>query len=153
MLKRIGKLFGSKPSTGVTVEEKSLGSAVVKSGEHEISIVLTYPDFPDPKPLPPIVLDAPACPYCGVIQEPPPTRRKKCRDCKETIFTWTNRETRRKYLVTQKECNQIRRNEWDAQWKALNLQVAEGSKSGDLQMIKVAHFSQALMLFEKGQRP
>jgi hypothetical protein len=151
MLRKIGKLFGGKPSDQITVEDKGLGNVVLKSGKHELSVSLTYPEFPDRQPLPPIVLDAPACPYCGVIQEPPPTRRKKCRDCKETIFTWTNQETRRKFLVTEKEYNHIRQEEWDAEWKRLHNLVKEGKRSSDWQGIKIAHFSQALMLFNKGR--
>ena len=56
-----------------------------------------------PAPLPPITLSSPACPYCGVIQEPPPTRRRNCRDCGETIHVRTDREERKKYLLTAEE--------------------------------------------------
>ena len=68
-----------------------------------MSVSPPYPGFPKHEPLPPIVLDNAACPYCGVVQDPPPTRRKKCQDCKETIYTWTDQESRRKYLLTQQE--------------------------------------------------
>ena len=46
-------------------------------------------------PLPPITLSSPACPYCGVIQEPPPMRRRKCRDCGQIIHVRTDREERK----------------------------------------------------------
>ena len=58
-----------------------------------------------------IELVSPACPYCGVIQDPPPKRRKKCRDCGETIHTRTDRIERKKHLLTADEAER-RKREW-----------------------------------------
>ena len=150
MLRRIRQMLGGKPTKHVVIEEKAPGQVTIKSPGVDLSVSLPYPSFPKQEPPPPIVLDSPACPYCGVIQDPPPTRRKKCRDCKETIHTWTNQETRRKYLLTLKDRDRIRREEWDAEWKVLNSQVIEGVSSGDWHSVKMAYFRQALMLFQKG---
>ena len=137
----------------IVVEEVAPGQVSVRGPDVELSVSLPRPEFsiPKPHPSPPIVLDSAACPYCGVIQEPPPTRRKRCRDCKETIFTWTDQESRRKFLLTREDHSRIQQEEWDAEWKALNYQVIEGSRTGDWHKAKMAHFRQALMLFQKGR--
>ncbi len=145
-------MLGVKTAPAV-VEEAAPGQVSVKGPGVELSVSLPQPEFPIPKthPSPPIVLDSAACPYCGVIQEPPPARRKRCRDCQETIFTWTDHESRRRFLVTREHHSRIRQEEWDAEWKALNSQVIEGSRAGDWHRVKTAHFRQALMLFQKGR--
>ena len=151
MLRRIRKMLGGNPAKSVVIEERAPGQVAIKGLGVDLSVSLPYPDFPRQEPLPTIVLDSPACPYCGVIQDPPPTRRKKCRDCKEIIHTWTDQDARRKYLLTQKDHDRIRLEEWDTEWKALNSQVIEGVSSGDWHNVKMAHFRQALMLFHKGR--
>ena len=145
-------------------------------GKPQVHERASAPPITDKKPqpfrrgsLPPITLDSPVCPYCGVIQNPPPSRRRKCRDCGEVIHARTDRKNRRKYLLTaeqavqrdeeeaerkaaeQAEAERLRRKEWDAQWKALNLQVIEASRAGDWHAIQMAHFQQALMLFDRGR--
>ena len=73
------------------------------------SKVTTFADLPQRSG--PIELVSPACPYCGVIQDPPPQRRKKCRDCGETIHTRTDRIEGKKYLLTADEAAR-REQEW-----------------------------------------
>ena len=98
----------------------------------------------------PIVLDSAACPYCGVVQEPPPTRRKRCQACKQTIYTWTDQGSRRKHLVTEEEYTRVRQEAWDAEWESLSGRVINGIDSGDWHQVKMAYFQQALMLFGEG---
>lgn len=152
MLRKISRMFQPKPRP-IEIEEKGVGDVVVRFGAEEISVTLPYPDFSNPTPTPrtPITLVTPACPYCGVIQDPPPTRRRKCRDCKETIYTWTDQETRKKHLLTAKQHAQRQQEARDAEWADLNQRVIEGSRSEDWHTVKMAHFRQALMLFEQGR--
>ena len=74
----------------------------------------TFSDLPDAAG--PIRLDSSACPHCGAVQDPPPQRRKKCRDCKGTIHIWTDREARRKYLLTEDQRQQRERERGNRQW-------------------------------------
>ena len=150
MLNRLRRMLGGRPPQ-VPSEEQAPGKLPVKGSDVDVSVSLPSPDFPKHEQLPPIVLDNAACPYCGVVQEPPPTRRKRCRDCKETIYTWTDQETRRKYLLTRQEHVRISQREWDAEWKALNAEVIDGNRTGDWHTVQMAYFQQALMLFKKGR--
>ncbi len=151
MFRKLRQKLSGKPTTEIVIEEKAPGQVSVKGPGVNLSVSLTYPDFSNPEPLPPIVLDSAACPYCGTVQDPAPTRRKKCQDCKETIYTWTDKEARLKYLVTNKDHTRIMRKEWDTEWTFLNSQVLGGIRSGDWHQVKMAHFKQALMLFKKGR--
>lgn len=47
--------------------------------------------------------DAPpsACPYCGVVIDPPPARSRKCPDCRERIVVRTRRSDGAKVLLTE----------------------------------------------------
>ena len=111
-----------------------------------------------PAPLPPITLSSPACPYCGVIQEPPPARRRKCRDCGETIHVRTDREERKKYLLTAEEAERRsgndarqareRRNE---EWRRLSQQVQVAMQAGDWKSLQAAYQQQAHILFVEGR--
>ena len=150
MLGRLKRFLVGKPAK-LSIDEQAAGQLSMKIRDVEISVSMSYPDFPKHERLPPIVLDNAACPYCGVVQEPPPTRRKKCRDCKETIFTWTDQESRRKHLLTQQEHARITQQEWDTEWKSLNAQIVDGSRTGDWHTVKMAHFKQGLMLFDKAR--
>ena len=150
MFERLKRMLGGK-SARIVIEEREPGQLSVKGPDVELSVSLPYPEIPKHEPLPPIVLDNAACPYCGVLQEPPPTHRKRCRDCKETIYTWTDQVARRKYLLTQQEHARIIQQEWDAEWESLNSQIVDGSSAGDWHTVKMAHFRQALMLFGKGR--
>ena len=42
-----------------------------------------------------------ACPYCGVILDPPPQRNRKCPACKESIIVRTRRADGAKVLLTE----------------------------------------------------
>ena len=87
-------------------------------------------EAPAPKPrrsLPSITLDDPACPYCGAVQDPPPQRRRKCRDCGETIHTRTDQETRKRYLITATEADRLHRQQREERWKE---QGSRGRVSG-----------------------
>ena len=127
------------------------GSRQDKSADIELSFSWspeTEIKEPPPRPpLPPITLADAACPYCGVIQELPPQRRKKCRDCGEVIFPKTDHATRIRYLLTRSDANEWDRKEKDDEWKSLNRQVVEAYGKGDFHTAKMAHFRLALMLF------
>ena len=105
----------------------------------------------EPNPLPPITLESTACPYCGEIQEPPPQRRKKCNDCGQVIHTWTDREARKKYLLTEQETRAQELNRRDTRWKELSEQVRVASQAGDLQALRLAYYEQAEILFVEGR--
>ena len=147
------RLFTKKPPE-LEIDELGPGNLVVRAGGHEISASLPTldlaPDSQDYEPLPPITLDNPACPYCGVIQDPPPKRRKKCRDCGERIHTWTDYETRVKYLLTAKQDEQRKRRERDERWAELNRQTLKAYRTGDFHSAQMAHFEKALILFDRG---
>ena len=104
-----------------------------------------------PGPLPPITLSNPACPYCGVIQEPPPARRRKCRDCRQTIHVRTDREERKKYLLTAEEDARLARERRNEEWKRLSELVRVAMQAGDLQSLKSAYQQQANILFVEGR--
>ena len=101
--------------------------------------------------LPPTILSSSACPYCGVIQDPPPQRRKKCKDCGEVIHTWTDREARKKYLMTEQEAKAQERSRRDARWKELSEQVRIASQAGDSEALRLAYDEQSLILFAEGR--
>ena len=117
--------------------------------EVEITGTLHPMEFTPPPQLPPITLVSPACPYCGVIQNPPPQRRKKCRDCGQVIHPWTDRDIRIKYLLTAAEHKLEKRRERDTKWSDLNNSVLDGLKSGDWHKVMFAYFQQAGMLFDE----
>lgn len=41
-----------------------------------------------------------ACPYCGIVLDPPPTRSRKCPECGDKIVVRTDRETGEKLYLT-----------------------------------------------------
>lgn len=153
MLRRLRQALGMQiQPEGIEVKEVGFGQVKIKGDGIEIDVALPAVDFTDiePPPLKPIVLDNPACPYCGVIQAPPPSRRRKCRDCKETILTWTNQEERVKYLLTGKDYEARKRAERDNRWAYLNQQILDASKKNDWHAVKVAKYEQSLMMFDRG---
>ena len=99
----------------------------------------------------PIVLVSPACPYCGVIQEPPPQRRRKCKDCDQIIHTRTDRLERKRYLLTEKQAEQAERERRDARWKELSQQVQDAMRCSDWQSLRHAYYEQASILFAEGR--
>ena len=101
--------------------------------------------------LPPIELVSDACPYCGIIQEPPPTRRKKCADCGGTIYTYTDRESRKKHLLTKRDYERQQRERRDTRWRELSREVQRASQAGDWQALAAAQQSQAAILFAEGR--
>lgn len=101
--------------------------------------------------LPPIELVSAACPYCGIVQDPPPARRKKCRDCGEVIYTRTDRETRKKYLLTEAESKRQAREARDDQFKELSREVQRASQAGDWAALSSAYRGQADILFAEGR--
>ena len=148
MLRKLRDRFHKKPD--LEIEEIAPGNLKLKAGDVEVSVALPQPEFPMPEPLPPITLVSPACPYCGVLQEPAPTRRRKCRDCGETIHIRTDQEERKKYLLTKEEADRLEREDWDKRRRELNQTVIEAARNNDWHTMKMAHFQQALMLFRRG---
>ena len=102
-------------------------------------------------PLPPIALVSPACPYCGTVQEPPPQRRRKCRDCGQVIYIQTDQIERKRYLLTKKQADRAERDRRDARWKELSRQVQSAMQSGDWQSLRMAYSQQAQILFVEGR--
>lgn len=152
MLGRLKNLLARK-TTSVEIEEKDPGKVIVRAGGKQLSVSLPPPSFSAPapaEPVPPIKLASPACPYCGVIQDPPPQRRRKCRDCSETIYPWTDQETRTKYLLTAEQHEQRRRVAWDAAWRDLNRRLLEASEKENWGSVHTLLFQQARMLFDRG---
>ena len=43
----------------------------------------------------------PECPYCGVVQDPPAQRKRKCHDCGQPIHI--HREGDRRTLITEQQ--------------------------------------------------
>ena len=118
-----------------------------------------------PAPLPPITLSSPACPYCGVIQEPPPMRRRKCWDCGQIIHVRTEREERKKYLVTAEEAERraakdtrLARERRNEEWKQLSeqvrlaMQAVIGSPSKELISNRPVSFSLKAVLIVMSRR-
>ena len=101
--------------------------------------------------LPPIELVSAACPYCGVVQEPPPTRRKKCLDCGEVIYTRTDQETRKKYLLTEAESKRQEQEQRDVRFRELSREVQRAMQAGDWQALRLAYQGQAAILFAEGR--
>ena len=130
MLKALKRVFNSKPE--VSVKEMKF-------------------ERPARAPLSPITLVSADCPYCGVEIDPPPTRGRKCPHCAEVICTYTNQETRKKVLLTEKGVEHLERQQWHEGWQRLNAEVVEAYKTGDWGGAEIAHFNQAVMLFDKGR--
>lgn len=91
----------------------------------------------------------PECPYCGVAQDPPPQRKRKCRDCAQTIYI--QREGDRRTLITKQEHDKLQRKARDQHWRELSLQVQRAMKTRDWQAASQAYRSQARILFAEGR--
>ena len=188
MLALLRRLFG-RSSRQLEVEEKISGDLVVRTGNIEIPVSPPKPSYSRPSQLSraeaqpanseprkstserrkPITLNNPACPYCGVIQEPPPQRRKKCRDCGQVIQTYTDQTKRVKYLMTTSQLDEFKKKDherhlqeqkqfeqeiqvrYDAQVAVFNRQVIDAYKNRDYHSAKMAHFQQALAEFKRGR--
>ena len=111
-----------------------------------------------------------------MIQNPPPTRRRKCRDCGDTIHTRTDRKKRRKYLLTadqakqrdqeeaerkaaeqaeaerkKKEAQRRARRERDIQWKELSKMAQKAMRARDWHTLSDVYTQQAYILFAEGR--
>ena len=89
------------------------------------------------------------CPYCDAVQDPPPTRRRKCRDCKQTIYIL--REGKHRRLITEQEHKRLERERRELEWKALSLQVRESLEAGDWVSASHAYASQVGILYAEGR--
>ena len=149
----VKRLFAKRPPE-LEIEQLEPGDVVVRAGGHELTVSLPSLDLSsnddDFEPLPPIKLDSPACPYCGIIQDPPPQRRKKCRDCGELMYTWTDYDSRVKYLLTAAQSKRQAQKERDERWVELNQQTLDAYRTGDFHSAMMAHYEQARILFERG---
>ena len=87
----------------------------------------------------------PRCPYCDAVQDPPPTRRRKCRDCKQTIYI--ARDGKRRHLITEQEHKRRERERRERQWKALTMQVREALQAKDWHSASHAYASQVRILY------
>ena len=96
-----------------------------------------------------IPLVSPACPYCGVVQHPPPQRRKKCRDCGQVIHVV--KEGEYKQLVTEKESSRRIRAANEQRWKELSKQLSVALQEGDWGTARMAYLGQADILFHEGR--
>lgn len=92
---------------------------------------------------------SPECPYCGVSQDPPPQRKRKCRDCGQTIYI--QREGDRRTLITEQEHDKLQRKARDQHWKELSLQVQRAMKTRDWQAASLAYRGQARILFAESR--
>ena len=91
-----------------------------------------------------------ACPYCGVVLDPVPTRSRKCPDCDEKIVLRTDSPTKKKLLLTEIEAsefdekkkakssrNKVLRNLWflddaEKEYNAMEVELGAGFKPGDI---------------------
>ena len=106
---------------------------------------------PSHDPLPPIVLVSAACPYCRVVQEPSPKRRRKCQDCDQIIYIRTDQVERKRYLLTKEQADQAERDRRNVRWKELSLQVQSAMQGGDWQLLRITYHQQASILFNEGR--
>ena len=149
MLRKLRDRFHKKPD--LEIEEIAPGNLKLKAGDVDVSVALPQPEFPMPEPLPPITLVSPACPYCGVLQEPAPTRRRKCRDCGEYIHPRSDRRERKRYLYTEAQATEWDWEHTDQKWRWRNQQKTTAMKTGDWSLLATASDAMALMLFHRGR--
>lgn len=91
----------------------------------------------------------PECPYCGIVQDPPPQRKRKCRDCGQTIYI--QREGDYRTLITEQDHDRNLRAARDQHWKQLSQQVQTAMRARDWQALAQAYRSQARILFAEGR--
>lgn len=90
----------------------------------------------------------PTCPYCAAPQDPPPQRRRKCRDCGQKIYIL--RDGKRRRLTTEQEFLRIERARQDKQFKELSQQVKRALQEGDWNSASHAYHGQTAILFAEG---
>ena len=151
-------LFPSPEELEIRKQELQRRIAERKSKSQREAVIRA--SFPSnrPAPLPPITLSSPACPYCGVIQEPPPMRRRKCRDCGQIIHVRTNMEERKKHLLIAEEAERraaidarLAREQRNEEWKQLSEQVRLAMQAGDWKSLQAAYQQQARILLAEGR--
>ena len=82
---------------------------------------------------PTITLVSAACPYCGVPQDPPPVRRRKCKDCGQVIHVRVDPQNK-KHLVTAGDAMRYEREQRTAMQQA---SLTRMSAAG-IQQVKVS---------------
>ena len=100
----------------------------------------------------------PRCPYCSFEFSPPPTRRRRCSSCGNTVYVKTRPSDRQGILATTEQAEAIEQ-EWareqrrtaDAAWADLNKTLLAAMKRSDWQEMSGLYFEQALQLFEEGK--
>ena len=142
------------------LRKQELQRPIVERKSRSQPEAVTRVSFPSkrPTPLPPVILSSPACPYCGVIQEPPPMRRRKCRDCGQIVHVRTDREEPKKYWLTAEEAERraakdarLARERRNEEWRQLSEQVRVAMQAGDLQSLQAAYQQQARIVFVEGR--
>ena len=85
-------------------------------------------------------------------------RRRKCRDCEQIIHVRTDRENRKKYLLTAEEAERraatdarLARERRNEEWKQLSGQVQVAMQAGDWKSLQAAYQQQARILFVEGR--
>ena len=91
-----------------------------------------------------------ACPYCGATQEPPPQRKRKCRDCGEPIYVQKLRDGTKR-LLTEDEARKRERSERDKRRDDLKTQAQSALAERDWQTASQAYFGLASIQFEEGK--
>ena len=91
-----------------------------------------------------------ACPYCGVIQDSPPRRKRKCQACGQPIYVKKFADGRR-HLLTETEVAENACRQREDHWKDLSNQVRKAMQEGDWQSLSQAYHGQARILFAEGR--
>lgn len=149
MLSGIRRLFAKKPPQP-KANDDAQGNQTGTAGEDQARIKPPEPILERLTPLPPTQLASRACPYCGVLQEPPPKRHEKCQDCEESIYIWVDQETLVTHFVTNSQFMNRQREAWGDQWANLDKRVREALRSSDWGSLSAAYFRQALLLYQRG---
>ena len=92
---------------------------------------------------------SPECPYCGEVQDPPPQRKRKCRDCGQPIYI--HRDGDRKTLITEQEHEMNLRDSRERHWKELSREVQRAMQSRDWGALAQAYRGQAQILRAEGR--
>lgn len=115
-----------------------------------------------------------ACPYCGVILNPAPKRKKKCPDCGNIMFVREGRpvteaqaeefDERREFAswgISEQERRALRSElakQWgvppsrrDVRWNMLTRKIHEAAQRSDIEAISRWQWLQARQLFEEGR--
>ena len=154
MLSKLKQWFFPSPEE-LEIRKRELRRRIAERKNKSQPELVIRVSLPSESPaLPPITLSSPACPYCGVIQEPSPTRRRKCRDCGQIIHVRTDRQERKRYLLTAAEAEhraakdaKHAREQRNEEWRRLSEQVRVAMQAGDWKSLQAAYQQQAGILF------